>query len=216
MDSEIMYAATALLTLLAAAEGVMWMRCRKRLKTSQAEIESLNEEMRNVRSLDEATGAYNYPFFVKMANIQIKLARRHRWPVTLMIVDIEQLESVNLRYSFKTGDAVLKHLNDSIRSVVRTSDVMGRFGGSGIFILLTECDTENIVTVRERIEEYIDKNPLMTGEKQIEYRRSYGAVTMYGKQVHLNRMLDLAEEALGRAKEQKKELVIFDKEGSEV
>ena len=216
MGSEILYAIIGTLALLAAVEGAMLIHCRKRLKTSLAKIESLNEEIQSVRSLDEATGAYNYPFFVKMANIQIKLARRHRWPVTLMIIDIEQLESVNLRYSFKTGDAVLKHLNDSIRSVVRTSDVMGRFGGSGIFILLPECDTENIVTVKERVEEYIDRNPLMQGEKQIEYRRSYGAVTMYGKQVHLNRMLGLAEDALGRAKEQKKELVIFDKEGSEV
>jgi len=216
MSAEILYAVIGTLALLAVAEGVMWMRCKKSLKMSRAKIESLNEEMQNVRSLDEATGAYNYPFFVKMANLQIKLARRHKWPVTLMIVDIDQLESVNLRYSFKTGDAVLKHLNDSIRSVVRTSDVMGRFGGSGIFVLLSECDTENVVTVNERIEEYIEKNPLMQGEKRIDYRRSAGAVTMYGKQIHLNRMLGLAEDALGRAKEQKKELVIFDKEGSEV
>ncbi len=216
MSTEILYAVIGTLALLAVVEGVMWMRCKKALKKSLAKIESLDEEIQNVRSLDEATGAYNYPFFVKMANLQIKMARRHKWPVTLMIVDIDQLESVNLRYSFKTGDAVLKHLNDSIRSVVRTSDVMGRFGGSGIFVLLSECDTENVVTVNKRIEEEIEKNPLMQGDKRIDYRRSSGAVTMYGKQIHLNRMLGLAEDALNKAKEEKKELVIIDKEGAEV
>ncbi len=216
MTIEILYAAIGVLVIVSIAEGVMWSRCKKRLKSKLAEIDSLNEEIQTARSLDEASGAFNYPFFVKMANLQIKMARRHKWPVTLMIVDIDQLESVNLRYSFKTGDAVLKHLNDTIRSVVRTSDVLGRFGGSGIFVLLSECDTENVITVNERIEEQIEKSPLMQGEKRIDYRRSYGAVTMYGKQIHLNRMLGLAEDALAKAKEKKKEIVIFDKEGSEV
>jgi len=216
MSFEILYGAVALLFVVAVAEGVMLGRCNKELKKSRAKIDSLNEEIQSVRSLDEATGAYNYPFFVKMANLQIKMARRHKWPVTLMIVDIDQLESLNLRYSFKTGDAVLKHLNDSIRSVVRTSDVLGRFGGSGIFVLLSECDAENVQTVSERIEEKIERDPLMQGRKKIDYRRSYGAVTMYGKQVHLNRMLGLAEDALSRAKEKRKEIVIFDKEGTEI
>ncbi len=216
MTTEIVYGVIGALVLLSVGEGLLWMRCARGLKASRAKIDALNEEMQSVRSLDEATGAYNYPFFVKMANLQIKLARRHKWPVSLMIVDIDQLENVNLRYSFKTGDAVLKHLNDSIRSVVRTSDVLGRFGGSGIFILLPECDTENVATVKERIEEAIEANPLMQGSKRIDYRRSAGAVTMYGKQVHLNRMLGLAEDALAKAKEKKKELVIFDKEGVEI
>ena len=216
MSFEILYVAVALLFAVAVAEGVMLGRCNKELKKSRAKIDSLNEEIQSVRSLDEATGAYNYHFFVKMANLQIKMARRHKWPVTLMIVDIDQLESLNLRYSFKTGDAVLKHLNDAIRSVVRTSDVLGRFGGSGIFVLLSECDTENVQTVSERIEEKIEREPFVVGDKQIDYRRSYGAVTMYGKQVHLNRMLGLAEDALSRAKEKRKEIVIFDKEGTEI
>ncbi len=213
---EILYAAIGVSAIFIVAEGIMLFRCKRAVKSKLAQIEALNEEVQAARSLDEATGAYNYPFFVKMANLQIKMARRHKWPVTLMIVDIDQLESVNLRYSFKTGDAILKHLNDTIRSVVRSSDVLGRFGGSGIFVLLSECDIENITNVRERIEQKIEQTPFMQGEKSIEYRRSYGAVTMYGKQIHLNRMLGLAEDALARAKEKRKEIVIFDKEGSEV
>jgi len=158
---EILYAAIGLLALAATAEGALLIRCRRALKKSREEIDSLKEEVQNVRSLDEASGAYNYPFFVKMANLQIKMARRHKWPVTLMIVDIDQLESINLRYSFKTGDAVLKHLNDAIRGVVRSSDVLGRFGGSGIFVLLSECDTENVTAVNERIEQKIAADPFM-------------------------------------------------------
>ncbi len=216
MGIEVLYAVTGVMAAIAILEGVVLVRCQKALKLSRKEIEALSEEVRSARSLDETTGAYNYPFFVKMANLQIKLARRHKWPVTLMVVDIDQLETVNLRYSFKTGDAVLKHLNDSIRGVVRSSDVLGRFGGSGIFVLLSECDTENVISVNERIEEWIERNPLMIGEKRVDYRRTSGAVTMYGKQIYLNRMLGLVEDALGRAKEKKKKIVIFDKEGSEI
>ncbi len=214
--NEICLGAIAVLVLLAGGFGFLWFRSNRSLKASEKKIASLNEEVQAARSLDETTGAFNYPFFVKTANVQIKLARRHRWPVSLMVVDIDQLEKINLRYSFKTGDSVLKHLTESIQSVVRSSDVLGRFGGSGIFILLPECDTDDLPTVFERIDQKIKQSPLMQGNKRIDYRRSAGAVTMYGMQIHLNQMLGLAEDALNVAKEKKKELVIFDKEGIEV
>ncbi|WP_300365124.1 GGDEF domain-containing protein [Hydrogenimonas sp.] len=214
--NEICLGAIAVLVLLAGGFGFLWFRSNRSLKASEKKIASLNEEVQAARSLDETTGAFNYPFFVKTANVQIKLARRHRWPVSLMVVDIDQLEKINLRYSFKTGDSVLKHLTESIQSVVRSSDVLGRFGGSGIFILLPECDTDDLPTVFERIDQKIKQSPLMQGNKRIDYRRSAGAVTMYGMQIHLNQMLGLAEDALNVAKEKKKELIIFDKEGIEV
>ncbi len=213
---EILYAATGLFAAAAIGNGVALYLCRKRLAQSREQAAKLEEDLKAARSLDEVTGAFNYPFFVKMANVQIKLGRRHKWPMTLMIIDIDQLEKVNVRYSFKTGDAVLKHLAESINSVIRSSDVPGRFGGSGIFLLLPECDVENIETVFERIEQKRKESPLKMGDKIIDYRVSAGSVTMYGMQAHLNRMLELSEEALNRAKEKRKELVKFDKEGVEI
>jgi diguanylate cyclase (GGDEF)-like protein len=213
---EILYAATGLFAAAAIGNGVALYLCRKRLAQSRGQAAKLEEDLKAARSLDEVTGAFNYPFFVKMANVQIKLGRRHKWPMTLMIIDIDQLEKVNVRYSFKTGDAVLKHLAESINSVIRSSDVPGRFGGSGIFLLLPECDVENIETVFERIEQKRKESPLKMGDKIIDYRVSAGSVTMYGMQAHLNRMLELSEEALNRAKEKRKELIKFDKEGVEI
>jgi len=216
MNLEILYALIGILVVISGVTGFYLYKCGKTLRLCKSKIKTMTEEIHAARSLDETTGAFNYPFFVKTANVQIKLARRHRWPVTLMIVDVDQLEKINLRYSFKTGDNVLKHLAESIQSVLRSSDVLGRFGGSGIFILMPECDVDNIPSVFERIEEKVRKTPLMQGDKRIDYRRSAGAVTMYGMQIRLNQMMQLAEDALNAAKEQKKELVIFDKEGVEI
>ena len=214
--NELLLAGLGVAVLAAGVSGYFWFRSARALKLCTARAKKLEEEVEAARTLDETTGAFNYPFFVKAANVQIKLARRHRWPVTLMVVDIDQLEKINLRYSFRTGDAVLKHLTDSIRSVVRSSDVLGRFGGSGVFVLLPECDTDNIPVVFDRIVEKIKADPLMHNGKRIDYRRSAGAVTMYGIHIHLNNMLGLAEDALNVAKERKEELVIFDKEGTEI
>ncbi|WP_457597678.1 GGDEF domain-containing protein [Hydrogenimonas sp.] len=213
---EMTMAAAGLLGVAAAGAGAMWFLAARKLKSCEARAEKLAKEVESARTLDETTGAFNYPFFVKAANVQIKLARRHRWPVTLMVIDIDQLEKVNLRHSFRTGDAVLKHLADSIRAVVRSSDVLGRFGGSGVFVLLPECDIDNIPVVFERIEERIEKDPLEQNGKKIPYRRTAGAVTMYGIHIQLNAMLGLAEEALDAAKKRREKLVIFDKEGTEV
>ncbi|WP_353661178.1 GGDEF domain-containing protein [Hydrogenimonas sp. SS33] len=216
MNEEIYWGLIGAALLAATGAGAGWAMCSKKLGRSRKKIDAMAQELQEARSLDEATGAFNYPFFVKAANVQIKLARRHRWPVTLMVVDIDQLERVNLRYSFRMGDSVLKHLADSIRSVVRSSDVLGRFGGSGIFILLPECDIDNIRTVYDRIVEKVSGEPLIHNGKKIDYHFTGGAVTMYGVHIHLNQMLGLAEDALNAAKEKKKDIVIFDKEGLEV
>jgi len=216
MNDQLLLAGLGVAVVAAGAMGFLWFRAARALKGCEARAEKLAGEVESARTLDETTGAFNYPFFVKAANVQIKLARRHRWPVTLMVVDIDQLEKINLRYSFRMGDAVLKHLTEAIRSVVRSSDVLGRFGGSGVFVLLPECDIDNIPVVYERIQEKIKADPLTHNGKRIDYRRSAGAVTMYGIHIHLNNMLGLAEDALNVAKERKEELVIFDKEGTEI
>lgn len=216
MNPQIWWGIAGGLGLLSLGLGTGLLLCFRKLKASRGKVEALEKEVQSARSLDEVTEAFNYPFFVKAANVQIKLARRHRWPVTLMVIDIDQLERINLRYSFKIGDMVLRHLADSIRAVVRSSDVLGRFGGSGIFVLLPECDTDNIRTVLERIEQKVEASPPMQNGKKIDYRRTAGAVTMYGMHIHLNQMLGLAEDALNVAKQRQKDLVVFDKEGMEV
>ncbi|WP_456322414.1 GGDEF domain-containing protein [Hydrogenimonas sp.] len=216
MLSEALYVAAGLLVVATVGAGTAFFQCRKRLKESRIKVEKLEKELMAIRSLDEVTDVFNYPFFVKMANVQIKLARRHKWPVTLLLVDIDQLEKINLRYSFMVGDAVLRHLAESVRSATRSSDVPGRFGGSGIFVLLPECDAENVDTVFERIEQKLHESPLKTGEKVVEYSISAGSATMYGIHAQLNRMLGLSEEALDVAKKKNMGLVKFDKEGRQI
>ena len=215
--NEMLYpVATLLLASVSAVAVAGWIRCGRQAKGYQRRLEALEAKMEELRTIDEATGALNYHTFVKTANVQIKLARRHKWPVSLMVVDIEDLEDINLRYSFKTGDAVLRHFADAIRKSIRSSDVIGRFGGSAIYILLPECGVNNINTVFQGIAQKVAADFPTQGEKRIEYTFSGGAVTMYGMQIHLNQMLELAEKALEKAKKEKRRLVVVDKDGVEL
>ena len=213
---EVSYIVATIFALIAIGIGVTFFQCVKRLKESRTKANELEKELMQVRTTDEVTRAFNYRFFAKMANLQIKMGRRKKWPMTLISIDIDHLEKINLHYGFKTGDAVLRHLVESVQSEVRGSDVVGRLDGSRIVLFLPECGPKGADALFLRIEQKLHESPLKTGEKIVEYSISAGSATMYGIHAQLNRMLGLSEEALDVAKKKNMGLVKFDKEGKQI
>ena len=212
IETTLFVAAMAVIVTAAVSAGL----CYRRLREKNRQIAALQKEAEAARTLDETTELLNYPTFVKAAHIQIKLARRHKWPVTLMVLDIDNLEKINLHHSYRVGDEALRHLAAALRSVVRSSDVLGRFGGSGFFLLMPECDQDHILNVFTRIRKKLQEPLKLESEKSLTLKFRAGAVTMYGLHAQLRPMMELAEKALDMAKESDSSLKIVDQDGIEI
>ena len=212
IETTLLVAAIAVIVTMAISAGL----CYRRLREKSRQIAALQKEVEAARTLDETTELCNYPTFVKAAHIQIKLARRHKWPVTLMILDIDHLEKINLHHSYRVGDDVLRHVAAALRSVVRSSDVLGRFGGSGFFLLMPECDQDHVVNVFTRIRKKLQEPLKLKNEQSLTLKYRAGAVTMYGLHAQLREMMELAEKALDMAKESTDSLKIVDQDGIEI
>lgn len=100
---------------------------------------------------DGLTGLYNRRELEKRLQQEIQRARRYRRPLSVLMLDIDHFKNVNDRYGHQAGDEVLITVADLIQLNVRPVDVVCRYGGEELAVILPETDAEGARTVAERI-----------------------------------------------------------------
>jgi diguanylate cyclase (GGDEF)-like protein len=100
---------------------------------------------------DPLTGLYNRHFFDEIAAKEIARAKRHRHPLTCVLIDVNKLKEINDTYGHQRGDEVLKKLGQLILSNCRQSDIPVRWGGDEFLLLLPETSEEQAQNLIERI-----------------------------------------------------------------
>ncbi len=99
---------------------------------------------------DALTGLANRAAFDLALKRDISLAKRHRQPLSLIVADADHFKAVNDRYGHQTGDAMLKHLAETLRLTLRDSDQIFRIGGEEFVLLLANTDSSAACIVAER------------------------------------------------------------------
>lgn len=100
---------------------------------------------------DELTGLYNYRYLHNRLNEEFKRAERYHDPLACIVIDIDRLQAVNEIGGRPFGDRVLSALAEIVRSCVREVDVVARFGGDELLVVLPSTHFAGSVTVAERI-----------------------------------------------------------------
>jgi diguanylate cyclase (GGDEF)-like protein len=89
---------------------------------------------------DYLTGLVNRREFEEQARRLVAVAERYDSTLSLIMVDIDRFKEINDRHGHLAGDAVLKGLAELFRTVLRKSDIAGRWGGDEFGILLPQTD----------------------------------------------------------------------------
>lgn len=87
------------------------------------------QELRELAFKDELTGAWNRRYFERFLEAILKRAAAERFPVTLMVYDIDDFKKYNDQYGHAAGDEILRETARLMRSVIRAHDVVARIGG---------------------------------------------------------------------------------------
>jgi diguanylate cyclase (GGDEF)-like protein len=106
---------------------------------------------------DPLTGLYNRHFFDEIAAKEIARAKRHRHPLTCVLIDVNKLKEINDTYGHQRGDEVLKKLGQLILSNCRQSDIPVRWGGDEFLLLLPETSEEQAQNLMQRITHQSDE-----------------------------------------------------------
>ncbi|HSJ08628.1 MAG TPA: GGDEF domain-containing protein [Longimicrobiales bacterium] len=123
--------------VLGSGMVVMLMEDAKReVDDAHAELAVAHDELRRAALYDAVTGTLNRRAFAE--GVGLDLARGQYGAV--MMLDLDDLKSVNDGYGHSAGDALLRHLADAVRTSLRPSDRLYRWGGDEFLIVLPAAD----------------------------------------------------------------------------
>src|SRR5207245_9225035 len=114
-----------------------------------------NELVRLQSFTDPLTEIYNRRSLDDMATRYIGQARRSHKPLTFLLVDVDRFKQVNTRFGHLTGDFVLAEIATLLRSSVRGSDAVVRYGGDEFLIILADTGAQGAGRVVQRIRDYL-------------------------------------------------------------
>ncbi len=130
------------------------MFCVARDVTDQVEHEQLRkqleDEIRQAALIDTLTGIYNRRGFFLLAEQALRSAARHQRPYLLCFFDLNGLKEINDELGHDQGDEALYDMAEVLRSVFRSSDIIGRLGGDE-FVVLAEGDSAAEPALRQRV-----------------------------------------------------------------
>lgn len=118
-----------------------------------AEIRRKNEELEKLSTTDGLTGLYNRRHFEEIMAREETRAQRYGHPMSMVMVDINNLKRVNDHFGHAKGDVIIQETAQLLRSACRASDVLARYGGDEFVILLPETPEEGASALASRIRE---------------------------------------------------------------
>ncbi len=107
------------------------------------------EQLKHLSSHDALTGLYNRTFYEAELD---RLATSRRYPVSIIIIDLDGLKTINDSYGHAAGDKMICKAADILKSALRVDDLVARTGGDEFTALLPESGPGILKTAIERLE----------------------------------------------------------------
>lgn len=169
---------------------------------SRLTMEHIQEEMKETRQWlqeDTLTGAQNRRGMDMTLTREVALAKRNKASLSMAMLDIDHFKRINDKHGHDAGDAMLVHLSTVIKSVMRETDVLVRYGGEEFLIVLPDSDIRGANYVIDRLRQVIQKSPMIYGGKKIEATFS-GGIAQLQSDENGHSLLIRADKALYEAK----------------
>ena len=101
--------------------------------------------------LDSLTRVYNHGYFIQALGEQADTCLAQKQPLSLIMLDIDHFKQYNDTFGHLIGDEILVNLCDVIRSHIKSTDAVGRWGGEEFTIALPNTNGPQAMLVAERI-----------------------------------------------------------------
>ena len=155
------------------------------------------EHEKEIARTDPLAGIANGRYFVELADMEIKRARRYSHPFTVIYIDLDNFKTVNDNFGHSSGDALLRSVANAIRNGIRATDTVARLGGDEFVILLPETAPEPARVISQKIEK-IGLNIMQKNEWPVTF--SMGVVTFIDSPSTVDEMLKIADGLMYAAK----------------
>jgi diguanylate cyclase (GGDEF)-like protein len=182
---------------LAATLGVMWM-----------EIQRLETDLVRLATIDGLTGILNRRAFLDASEREISRCNRSGETFGFTMFDLDWFKRINDNYGHPVGDKVLRSFTDTLRSVVRPHDVLGRYGGEEFALVMPGIDKAAACAIVERCRQAVERRSIEHDGRPIRLTVSAGVATFGEDGGDLESLIKASDAALYQAKASGRNCVI--------
>jgi len=202
-----------ILFLLYKIHKLYWLqRYAELLEEKQLTLIQDNFTLKEMSMLDHLTGIGNRRYIDILGSKIWKMAMDHKFPIAVMMFDIDFFKKYNDRFGHQAGDELLRLIGADLKKRIRTeTDLIGRYGGEEFLIVMYNLLPEKAVHIAEGIRKTVETMherhiTEMVGQATI----SIGVfLEIPSQKIPFDRMIHKADCALYRAKQTGRNKVVF-------
>jgi len=159
------------------------------------------QQMRHLATTDGLTGVLNRRYFFERGENELQRAIRYGHTLSMLIFDIDHFKQVNDGFGHQAGDEVLCQLADMTVNTIRSTDLLGRYGGEEFILILPEAGFDSAWRVAERLRQKIEAHNFNFDQKTINITISVGLSSLESPDTDLEDLISRADRSLYAAKD---------------
>ena len=155
---------------------------------------------------DALTGVYNRRYFDRRLYEEFSRSKRYDEPFSMIMIDVDHFKRINDHWGHPIGDLVLRRFAERIKASLRETDVLCRYGGEELGLLLPHTSLDNALHLAEKLRHKMAASELLTedaaeGKGAIRVTISLGVSSLFPEISSSDQLLGMADKALYFAKE---------------
>jgi diguanylate cyclase (GGDEF)-like protein len=160
----------------------------------------LFQEVQSLALTDPLTGLQNRRSLFELGRVEFSRAYRMNRPLCCMMLDVDHFKQVNDNYGHPVGDQVLQEFAERCKNSTRAVDLIGRYGGEELIVLMPETERETALQVAERLRSSIEATPIKVSNGEVELTVSIGVAARDDFTTDLETLIARADQAMYIAK----------------
>ena len=180
----------------------------RRIAERTADLEALNRKLESLAMTDPLTHLANRRALFERFAGELERARRYGRPFAVALVDVDHFKRFNDTEGHRCGDEALIRIGQALRTALRRSDVVGRYGGEEFLILMPETSLAQARDTAERLRQTVERLevPGAQGSRQLTLSMGIGVFPEHGESAEA--LVAAADARLYRAKEDGRNRVV--------
>ncbi len=179
-------------------------KMKERIDRNQKKRKSLEKEI----LIDPLTGIANRRALERQLRNELKKYRRHKHLFSVVFIDIDDFKKINDTFGHWVGDRCIKKIVRKIKTMIRETDFVARYGGDEFIILLTGTDSKGAQMVADKISNSISRTRFMYQSSEIRLSVSIGVAQVQETDELAEDMVARADSALYEIKKSRKGLAL--------
>lgn len=180
-----------------------------------AQVNSLLDEIRGLQLLlreqairDQLTGLFNRRYLVETLERELARAQRGNYPVSVIMIDLDNFKKLNDLYGNRVGDLILESLGKMLLQKTRLGDIPCRYGGEEMVVVFPNMDMEMTAQRAEFLRKAFERSSINNAGLTIRTTFSAGVASFPHHATDMDSLLHCADIALDNAKKAGRNIVV--------